>query len=108
MGVENPRYPMLAKKVVGKLRKYGLDGKLVAPDGTQRDVTAFRWKDIKHEVLDTKIKIGDTLYMANGNSNPQENDRLKIGNDSMLVVMTEPFKPAGGTIIFWYVWARKG
>lgn len=93
------------------LGAYGVSGTLThtTPLGATETstVSVVAVDTVRHLLGDSGVDIGDERLIVNADAAPVKGDRIDYADQSRVVVQVEAICPAG-TVLAWYVWARRG
>lgn len=89
------------------LKAYGRFMTVVNEAGVARSVFAMRNKTIVHTYPESGVQVGDIEFLMEAAANPVLMERLETGDASLVIIATDPIKPAD-TVLAWYVYGRAG
>lgn len=97
-------YSNLKSTATRLLKAYGRSMMLGAP---ARAVIGMRVKTVVHAHTDSGVETGDIHFLLSADANPVRMERLNTGDESLIIVATDPIKPAD-TVLAWNVYGRAG
>lgn len=104
-------YERLAATADRMLGAYGVSATLshTTPLGAvaTSTVSVVTVDTVRHVLGDSGVDIGDERLIVNADAAPVKGDRIDYADQSRVVVQVEPIRPAG-TVLAWWVWARRG
>lgn len=103
----NPLYTKLQATALALLGRFGSDATITSLAGVVRTVKAVRVKDVKHDLANSAVQIGDIQYLVESDGNPDFQERFKMAGQNLVIVWKEPIQPAD-VVLAWYVYGRNG
>lgn len=80
----------------------------VIANATQsRTATGALIDEVRHDLGDSGVAIGDKRFMFEAAANPVKGERITAGSESYVIQHKEPIQPAA-VVVAWWVWARNG
>ena len=80
---------------------------------TARTVIGVHTKTVNHDLLDSRVQVGDYEYIlaavdsTGADSAPKEGERISTGTDYRVIMLVNIVKP-GDTTLIYYAYARIG
>lgn len=106
-------YANLVATTLAMLTKFGDVGN-VGDSATLRQVLMVRMKVQDHTLLDSKVTVGDFIYILSPqvygtttDSAPKEGERMLFDGESTQIVNVQVMKP-DATTLYYKVWVRLG
>jgi|GEM_PF-2869674 len=106
-------YATIAATALRLIKRFGAPCTIGLTGLTARTVLGVRTKTVNHDLLDSKVQVGDYEYViaavdsTGADSAPKEGERISVAGDDRVIMLVNVVKP-GATTLIYYVYARIG